>query len=90
MNWGAFAGGLSKGLEDSSDPLGLKKMMTGGDKKQAPQYPGMAFPSPGQDVPFTNEMQIPFGPQQQSGGLLGGGGGGLLKSIMTIFGGMGG
>lgn len=87
MNFGAFAGGLSKGLEQSADPLGLKKMMTGGGGQQAPQYPNTPFPMPGQDVPFTNEMNVPFGPQQQGGG---GGMGGLLKSIMTIFGGMGG
>ena len=46
MNFGAFAGGLSKGLDKSMDPLGLKGMMMGGGQQGAPQMaPGFEDPN---------------------------------------------
>ena len=76
MNFGAFAGGLSKGLDKSMDPLGLKGMMMGGQQQQQPQ----------QLVGLPEQLS---GPPPEQGGQAGAFGG--LKDLMIrLFGGMGG
>ena len=75
MNFGAFAGGLSKGLDKSMDPLGLKGMMMGGQQQQ-----------PQQLVCLPEQLAGP--PPEQGGGT--GTFGGLKDLMMRLFGGMGG
>ena len=90
MNFGAFAGGLSKGLEKSADPLGLKKMMMGGGQGQgAPQM------APGFEDPNAIMSQAPLpmsisGQPDQFAPAGGGTFGGLKDLMIRLFGGIGG
>ncbi len=87
MNWGSFAGGLAKGLDKSTDPLGLKKMMTGGGAGQGQGAPQMA---PGFEDPnaMISQASMPmsamgqpdqFAPQPN-----------FLQQLLKVLGGLGG
>ena len=78
MNFGAFAGGLSKGLDKSMDPLGLKGMMMGDG--------GQGQGQPQQLVGLPEQLS---GPPPEQGGQAGAFGG-LKDLMMRLFGSMGG
>jgi len=85
MNFGAFAGGLSQGLEKSADPLGLKKMMMGGGQGTPQMTPGFEDPNA-----MMSQAPMPMSVPGRMDTAQSSSFGGLKDLMMRLFGGMGG